>query len=80
MFLVLEEDQCFYFKDYFYIMTMFFQLTYGPTIMPQAELLHPEAADVLEILIIIAHILGLVVNLLLGEKTFRAGKSQREVS
>jgi hypothetical protein len=48
--------------------------------MPQPELLHPEAADVLEILIIIAHILGLVVNLLLGENTFRAGKSRREVS
>jgi hypothetical protein len=30
----------------------------------------PEAADALEILIIIAHVLGLFVNLLLGKKAF----------
>jgi hypothetical protein len=43
---------------------------FGPTIMPQPELLHPEAGDVLEILIVVAHVLGLVVNLLLGRKCF----------
>ena len=38
--------------------------------MPEPELLHPEAGDALEILIIVAHVLGLFVNLLLGEKWF----------
>ena len=45
-----------------------FQTTFGPTIMPQPELLHPEAADVLEPLILLAHSLGILVNLLLGKK------------
>lgn len=34
--------------------------------MPQPELLHPEAADILEPLILLAHSLGIFVNLLLG--------------
>ena len=35
--------------------------------MPQPELLHPEVAEVLEPLILLAHSLGILVNLLLGK-------------
>ena len=50
-----------------YFLHLLLQVTHGASLAPEPEILHPPfAADIVKQLLLLAHLLGILVNLLLS--------------